>query len=313
MRAFSEWNRIASVAVLTAICILSSANLNARAAESAAAAGAKQEISTSRYKDAVIRIASEQMDGRAVGTPGSKLSIEYIQQMFREAGLEPGSDESYLQKYAHDYKGKAEAANVVGLLTGTNPHVKDEAVVIMAHHDHLGRTHSEGCPNDKVGKCIMRGANDNASGVAALFELAHALSAVKDQLQRTIVFVALDGEECGCTGANYYVFRDPVRPIEKTVYALNIDSIGQGGELTEYETNTESVYGDTCDVDAEVFTRRGVPSASLEADNPFWHECSDTPEELDFNKAVEAIHYAFDLVWAKAQAPAQTKPKVAID
>ena len=261
---------------------------------------AKAAISVTRYEQSVSHLAREVMGGRAVGTPESRKAIEFIASTFELIGLQPAQG-NYLQEYDHEYEGVAKAANVIGLLPGNHPDLKNEAVIITAHHDHLGRRKHDGCPNERLGKCIKPGANDNASGVAGLIELAYALHAVKDEIRRTVIFATMDGEECGCTGSNHYVFRDPVHPISRTVYALNIDSIGKGGSLEIYKADTHHSAGENCENDGEVFARKGIPAASLIGDNPDYHLCTDTVAGIDFEKAVSTVRHALDLVLKAVQ------------
>ncbi|MEK7878386.1 MAG: M28 family peptidase, partial [candidate division NC10 bacterium] len=123
------------------------------------------------------------------------------------------------------------AQNVVGILRGTDPKLSDEAIVIGAHYDHLGRG------NDAHGR-IYPGADDNASGTAGLMALARAL-VTAGGLPRTAIFAAFAGEEMGLLGSSHYVKQPPV-PLERTVFMLNMDMIGRlrGGRL--YVSGVES-------------------------------------------------------------------------
>jgi peptidase M28-like protein/PDZ domain-containing protein/PA domain-containing protein len=115
--------------------------------------------------------------------------------------------------------------NVVGILPGSNPKLKDEAIVIGAHYDHLGRG-GEGSLAPREGD-IHHGADDNASGVAGLLELAGRLSSPQTpKAQRTIVFIAFSGEEEGLLGSDYYV-NHPLVPLQNTVAMINMDMIGR--------------------------------------------------------------------------------------
>jgi aminopeptidase YwaD len=114
------------------------------------------------------------------------------------------------------------AYNVIGVLEGTDPVLKNEAIVIGAHYDHLGRG-GEGSLAPKEGD-IHHGADDNASGTAGLLELARIFSAQKSR--RTIVFAAFSGEEEGLLGSNYYV-NNPAVPLSSTIAMLNMDMIGR--------------------------------------------------------------------------------------
>ena len=114
--------------------------------------------------------------------------------------------------------------NVIGILPGSDSKLKDETIVIGAHYDHLGRG-GEGSLAPREGE-IHHGADDNASGVAGLIELAHMLSTQNPKPRRTIVFIAFSGEEEGLIGSSYYV-NHPVVPLTNTVSMINMDMIGR--------------------------------------------------------------------------------------
>jgi aminopeptidase YwaD len=118
----------------------------------------------------------------------------------------------------------APASNVVGVLEGSDPKLKDETIVIGAHYDHLGRG-GEGSRAEREGE-IHHGADDNASGTAGLLELARLLSNERSLMRRTVVFVAFGGEEEGLVGSSFYV-QHPARPLEQTVAMINMDMIGR--------------------------------------------------------------------------------------
>ena len=120
-------------------------------------------------------------------------------------------------------KREAPAYNVVGVLRGSDPKLRDEAVVVGAHYDHLGRG-GQGSLAQREGE-IHYGADDNASGTAALIELARVLSELKPR--RTVVFAAFGGEEEGLLGSHFYVNRDPAVPLARTVAMFNMDMVGR--------------------------------------------------------------------------------------
>src|SRR5215831_2414891 len=114
--------------------------------------------------------------------------------------------------------------NVVGVLPGSDAKLKDEAIVIGAHYDHLGRG-GEGSLAPREGD-IHHGADDNASGTAGLLELARMLATQPLKPRRTIVFIAFSGEEEGLLGSDYYV-NHPIVPLQNTVAMINMDMIGR--------------------------------------------------------------------------------------
>lgn len=117
---------------------------------------------------------------------------------------------------------KEGGANVIGILEGTDPTLKSEAIVIGAHYDHLGLG-GAGSLAVKEGE-IHHGADDNASGVAGVLELARIFAA--QPLRRSLVFMAFSGEEEGLLGSNYYV-NHPFVPLANTIAMINMDMIGR--------------------------------------------------------------------------------------
>jgi len=114
--------------------------------------------------------------------------------------------------------------NVTGILPGSDPNLKNEAIVIGAHYDHLGRG-GEGSLAPREGE-IHHGADDNASGIAGLIELVRMLSTQNPAARRTIIFIAFSGEEEGLIGSSYYV-NHPIIPLSNTVAMINMDMIGR--------------------------------------------------------------------------------------
>jgi hypothetical protein len=112
--------------------------------------------------------------------------------------------------------GRAESPNVLGLLRGTDPRLKDEVVVFSAHLDHLGI----GVPMN--GDSIHNGAYDNATGCGALIELARAFAALPERPRRSILFLAVTGEEKGLQGSDYFA-HFPTVPRERLVADINMD------------------------------------------------------------------------------------------
>lgn len=125
----------------------------------------------------------------------------------------------------------APAANVIGVLLGSDPQLRQEFIIIGAHYDHLGRG-GQGSLATRAGD-IHHGADDNASGVAGLLELARIFTSTPTKSRRTLVFIAFSGEEEGLLGSAYYVAH-PVVPLAQTAAMINMDMIGrlQNDKLT---------------------------------------------------------------------------------
>lgn len=134
------------------------------------------------------------------------------------------------------------AYDVIGILDGTDPQLKKEAIVIGAHYDHLGHGGAGSLAANSTE--IHHGADDNASGTAAIIELARQFAAEKKN-KRTIIFIAFSGEEEGLFGSNYYV-NNPVFPLDKTVAMINLDMVGRlkDNKLTIGGIGTASEFKD---------------------------------------------------------------------
>jgi hypothetical protein len=144
---------------------------------------------------------------------------------------------------------KAKAQNVVGILEGSDPKLKDEYIVVGAHYDHLGMG-GEGSGTRKMDTvAVHNGADDNASGVAAVIETAEKIKGKK--LKRSVIFVAFDGEEAGLLGSGNFVKKSPV-DIKKIDLMINFDMVGRFNETTKYI----SVGGTGTFADAEVLLKK---------------------------------------------------------
>jgi aminopeptidase N len=188
-------------------------------------------FSADRMMKTVSYLASDELQGRGAGSPGLNKAADYIVEKFTSIGLLPGADDgTYLQVFNEVVNAKGDKApvkNIIGIIPGTNPKYKDESVVVCAHYDHLGLGWS-GANKGNEGK-IHPGADDNASGVAVMLELAEML-AKNLKPQRTVVFAAFTLEESGLKGSKYYVQNTKRFPAAKAIGALAIDGVGRLGD-----------------------------------------------------------------------------------
>lgn len=127
--------------------------------------------------------------------------------------------------------------NVIGILRGSDPSLRDTYVLVTAHYDHLG-TRPEGTPGDR----IFNGANDDGSGTVSVLEVARALATLQHRPRRSIVFMTFFGEEKGLIGSQYYAHH-PVLPIEKTVAQLNLEQLGRTDDSEGPQVGTATVTG----------------------------------------------------------------------
>ena len=155
----------------------------------------------------------------------SNTSVDQLQQA--TASKTPGTNRvltGQITVTSDVVRNQVPAYNVIGVLEGSDPTLKNENIVIGAHYDHLGRG-GDGSLAANSGE-IHHGADDNASGTAGLIELARIFSAQRPKLKRTVVFIAFGGEEEGLLGSNYYV-NHPLVPLASTVAMINMDMIGR--------------------------------------------------------------------------------------
>ncbi|WP_316789857.1 M28 family peptidase [Pedobacter frigoris] len=169
-------------------------------------------------KDVEI-LSSDAYEGRKTGTKGSEMAKTYIINRFKEVGLKSFSTDLQGYEQAFSFKSTQETItgkNLIGYIQGKS----DSVIVISAHYDHIGVIKGE----------VFNGADDNASGVAALLKFCAYFA--KNQPNYTLVFAAFDAEEMGLQGAKAFVAKPPV-PLEKIKLNINMDMISHNdkGEL----------------------------------------------------------------------------------
>ena len=158
----------------------------------------------------VYYLASDSLRGRAAGSEDAAKAAAYIANQFEEIGIQPFFNDCWYQpfeQYGRSYK------NVVGVIPGNDPVLKDEYIVIGAHYDHLGVRNEE----------VYNGADDNASGTATIIEMARILKQQQSNLKRSVIIAAFDAEEIGLLGSNYLSSKlDP----SKVKLMMSIDMVG---------------------------------------------------------------------------------------
>lgn len=328
--------------------LLRSATLAALLPLALAADAAAQATKTVRPEDVrsmLSVLAADSMEGRRTGTPGAERAARFIAAQMERIGLRPAGDDGYFQRVplarttgrrplvllpSHEAldtipeEYRVIDANVIGVIPGADPVLRDEAVVIAAHYDHVGI----GRPVD--GDSIYNGADDDASGVVALLEIARAL-ANGPAPKRTIIFLAATAEEQGMLGTRWYL-EHPVIPLERTVANLSIEMIGRpdslaGGHgkawLTGYERSTmgdmlrdggipivpdpRPEYNFFLRSDNAPFAFRGIPAHTLSSYNLHedYHQPSDEIDRIDFDHMAAVIEAAIQAtrLLANGEAP----------
>ncbi|MEQ9405855.1 MAG: M28 family peptidase [Cyclobacteriaceae bacterium] len=178
-------------------------------------------------------LASDSLMGREVGTAGEKMAADYIVSQFEEAKLTGKGTDGFYQSFfvkpsqnphEEDRVGvSADSAGITGYnVLGMIDNPGDELIVIGAHYDHLGLGGVSSLHRGE--ESIHNGADDNASGVAAMMHLARTLSGKK--LNRDVLFIGMSGEEKGLWGSNYYV-KNPTIDLSKVNFMINMDMVGR--------------------------------------------------------------------------------------
>ena len=294
-------------------------------------------ITEERTRNIVGYLASDMLEGRDAGTRGGNLAAEYIVSMFREWGIAPFGGESYFQHFLAAKNGNSwvteadmelsglidsgnesrRMKNILAVIPG-----KDEGyVVVGAHYDHLG------IDSTLVGDACFNGADDNASGVAAVMQIARAIKMSGKQPRRTIIFALWDGEEKGLLGSRFFVKRcDFLSGI--SAY-MNFDMVGRGpaenpGHLSYMYSAGNPLFGEWLKKDAKKhgfnfvpfynasenliggsdntpFARKGVPIVWYHTEgHPDYHRPSDSAEKIDYPKLTDIARAACLCVWRLA-------------
>ncbi|PIE48824.1 MAG: peptidase M28 [Flavobacteriales bacterium] len=196
------------------------------------------------YKD-VAFLADDKLEGRATGSEGEKIAAEYIAKRFKAIGLSPKGKNGYFQNFSFTPKtnphGTAKytdstanttitSRNIMGYIDNNAP----QTIIIGAHYDHLGYGGENSLYRGKE-KLIHNGADDNASGVAVMLDLAKKL--MGKNTANNYLFISFSGEEIGLLGSNYFVKNATIN-LDSVNYMVNLDMVGR-----LKEDNTLAVYG----------------------------------------------------------------------
>jgi hypothetical protein len=182
------------------------------------------KASIERLKADVYYLASDKLEGRGISTSGIELAARHVRAEFKRLGLKSGTpDGSYYQPFEYN---RHSLHNVVGVLEGRGG-VANETIVIGAHYDHLGHGPFGSLAPAGLKHRIHPGADDNASGVAVMLELARRFAARQAPPRRRLVFIAFSAEESGEIGSRYYASKQPLFPIRNTVAMINFDMVGR--------------------------------------------------------------------------------------
>jgi hypothetical protein len=299
---------IAGIVLMTA---LGAAN-RARAQESA-------QPEETRLRQFVERLASPEYEGRS-GAGGEKAAA-YLTERFRALKLEPLFNGDFLQPIPGKEPGTAQGRNVGARKLGSDPALRDQWVIVSAHFDHLGVRRGR----------IYPGADDNASGVAMMLEVARSIVRSPSPPRRSLMFIGFDLEEIGLFGSRYFVAHSPV-PLDKVVLFVTADMIGRdlAGVCTShvFVIGSEHAPGLRPWIDAAArgrpltvgllgadllflnrsdygpFRSRGIPFLFFTTgENPRYHTPDDTADTLDYAKLTAISRMIYQIVLNSVDAP----------
>jgi hypothetical protein len=267
--------------------------------------------SGSELMDRINILCSEKMGGRLAGTAGEKYAADYISEYFFNSGLRPVLDTSYFKYFEFTgQNGKKDTAiNVIGYLDNNSQHT----VIICAHFDHIG--FGKGYTQQPGTNELHPGADDNASGVAVLLDLAKSLAQFPG-LKNNYLFAAFSGHEEGLKGSRNFV-RTKACPTEKLLCIIDIDMIGRLDKAkpvllikkstlcTEFDTMiNELPHPDfqimkvmTGQDDIADFCLLSIPAVTFSTGiNPDHHTPNDTPEKINIEGLNNIRDYIFSMI-----------------
>jgi len=284
----------------------------------------EEKINDVTIKEDVAFLADDKLEGRQTGTDGEKAAADYIAKRFEDLGLTAKGTEGYLQAFS--FKPKADPHQEVNYtvidgdstITGTNvigflDNKAENTIIIGAHYDHLGYG-AEGSLFRGDKKEIHNGADDNASGVAVLLNLAQKLSSANKG--NNYLFMAFSGEEMGLLGSNYFN-KNPTIDLSKANLMLNMDMVGRlkaDSTLAVYGVGTSPILKQVVSANNSKFkiieNESGVgPSdhtSFYNSDIPVlhfftgqhedYHKPGDDTEKLNYEGMETISTYIFDII-----------------
>lgn len=283
----------------------------------------KEIINTVSIKEDVAFLASDALEGRQTGSDGEQKAATYIAERFQNIGLQEKGTEKYFQTFS--FRPKTDPHQEVNYtvkdgdstITGTNvigyiDNKAENTIIIGAHYDHLGYG-AEGSLH-RGERAIHNGADDNASGVAVLLNLAERLKA--KNTNNNYLFMAFSGEEMGLLGSNYFV-KNPTIDTKKVDYMINMDMVGRikaDSTLAVYGVGTSPIFKQTVTANNSKFKivakESGVgPSdhtSFYHADIPVlhfftgqhedYHKPTDDTEKLNYEGMQTISNYIFEII-----------------
>lgn len=224
-----------------------------------------QKIEESSIRKHIKVLSSDSLQGRFTGSEGERMARAYIEKEFKKLKLQPkGTDKGYSQSFSfkggmHGTGPEGTAYNIVGYLDNK----ADKTIIIGAHYDHLGLGENGSSLDANPQGKIHNGADDNASGVAGVLELARYFKNNKVKESSNFLFICFSGEELGLFGSKYYS-ENPTINLSSANYMINMDMIGRLNPTTK--TITVSGSG-TSPVWETLLKNMSTPELSIKTDS----------------------------------------------
>lgn len=177
-----------------------------------------QQASVENLKNYVYTLADDSLRGRWGGSPDSRKAADFIVKQYDAMGLPMWNGKTYFQEFAineHYFR------NILGVIEGNDPLLKNEYIIIGAHYDHIGVKKNV----RNGGDSICNGADDNASGTASVMEIARILLQNRDKLKRSVIIANFDGEEQGLFGSTF-LSEHCIVPLENVKLMISADMVG---------------------------------------------------------------------------------------
>lgn len=291
---------------------------------------AKASITETEVRQQMTYLCSPALEGRMSGMRGNEDAQKYLSDWMRQCSVQPGVNGTYLQQFAvqqmndHKERSTGRTCNVIGVVPGTDPSLKNECVVIGAHFDHIGYgPKMSSAPNRRE---VHPGADDNATGTVVVMSCAKGFGLLRGQNRRTIVFIHFSGEEMGLIGAKYYC-SNPVYPLARTFVMINQDMVGRLNGKTSLTASGASKVpaiaqtvsgirgypftlkptGDTGGgSDHAAFAQKGVPVICFHTgQHAQYHTPEDTVDRIDMPGLHQICQAVFELAYRIDQLPGQ--------
>jgi len=213
--------RIPCLFVLLSLLASLSSSVSAaeRVNNAAARRAALESITVNDLRTHLNFLADDALQGRGAGSSGGRAAGSYLIQQLQALQIEPGAPGN---RYDQPFDGNMR--NILGLIPGSDPELKNEYIIVGAHYDHVGLGNSSNS-NGPIGY-IHNGADDNASGTTALLELAQAIKALPIAPKRSIIVAFWDGEEINLLGSKHWL-KNPSIDLKKLKASINMDMVGR--------------------------------------------------------------------------------------